>query len=97
LILMPESAQKSLNSFTVNGVPLSMIMLFGTPNMYMISLINSTALAVVMEAAGFALTHFVNLSTTTKMCLNPSFSFLKGPTISSPHVEKDQVMGMVYN
>jgi hypothetical protein len=37
----------------------------------------------------------VNLSTTMKMCVNPPLAFLKGPTKSSPHVEKGQVIGMV--
>jgi hypothetical protein len=72
-----------------------MIMLLGTPNLYMISLMNSTALAAMIEAAGFALIHFVNLSTATKMCVNPPLAFLNGPTKSSPHVDKGQVIGMV--
>jgi hypothetical protein len=42
------------------------------------------------------LIHFVNLSTATKMCVNPPLAFLKGPTKSSPNVEKGQVIGMVY-
>jgi hypothetical protein len=49
---------------------------------------NSTAFIVVMEAAGFALTHFVNLSIAMNMCVNSPFAFLKGPNKSSPHVEK---------
>jgi hypothetical protein len=65
--------------------------------MYMISLMNSIALAAVVEAVGFASTHFVNLSTATKMCINLPFAFLKGPTKSSPHVEKGHVMGLVCN
>jgi hypothetical protein len=60
-------------------------------------LLNSTTFAAVMEATGFASTHIVNLSTATKMCVNPPFAFLKGPTKSSLHVEKGQVMGMIYN
>jgi hypothetical protein len=63
-------------------------MLLGTPNMYMISLMNSTVLAAVIEAAGFTSIHFVNLSTVMKMCVNPPLTFLKRPTKSSPHVEK---------
>jgi hypothetical protein len=63
-------------------------MLLGTPNVYMISLINSTALAAVIEVIGFTSIHFVNLSTATKMCVNPTLAFLKTPTRSSPHVEK---------
>jgi hypothetical protein len=94
LILMPESAQKSLNSLTVNWVLLSVVMLLGTPNLYMISLINSTAMSDVMEAVGFTSIYFVNLSTTMKMCVNPP-AFLKGPTKSSPLVEKGEVIGMV--
>jgi hypothetical protein len=61
----------------------------------MISLMNSTALVAIMVAVGFTLIHFVNLSTTMKMCVNPPLAFLNGPTRSSPHVEKDQVIGMV--
>jgi hypothetical protein len=95
LILMRESAQKSLNFLTVNWVLLSVIMLLGTPNLYMISLMNSTTLAAIMEATGFTSIHFVNLSTVTKMCVNPHLAFLKGPTKSSPYVEKGQVIGMV--
>jgi hypothetical protein len=95
LILMPESAQKSLNSLTVNWVPLSVIILLGMLNMYKIYLMNSTALATVIEASDFTLIHFVNLSNATKICVNPPLAFLKGPTKSSPHVEKCQVIGMV--
>jgi hypothetical protein len=63
-------------------------MLLGMTNLYMVSLMNSTAFAAVMEAADFASTHFVNLSTATKMCVNPPFAFLKGPTKFSPQVKK---------
>jgi hypothetical protein len=56
---------------------------------------NSTALAVVIDASGFALIHLVNLSTTMKMYVNPPLAALKGPTKSSPQVEKGQVIGMV--
>jgi hypothetical protein len=70
-------------------------MLLGMPNRYVICLMNSTALAAVMEAAGFASIYLVNLSTATKMCVNPPLDFLNGPTKSSPHVEKGQVICMV--
>jgi hypothetical protein len=46
----------------VNWVPLSVIILLGTPNLYMISWMNLTTFAAVIEAAGFTSTHFVNLS-----------------------------------
>jgi hypothetical protein len=61
----------------------------------MISLMNSTTLAAIMEATGFTSIHFVNLSIATKMCVNPHLAFLKGPTKSSPYGEKSQVIGMV--
>jgi hypothetical protein len=72
-------------------------MLLGTLNWYMISLINFTTLAVVIEAASFTSIHFVNLSTTTKICVNPPLAFLNQPTRSSLNVEKGQVIGMVWS
>jgi hypothetical protein len=61
----------------VNWVPLLVIMLLGTSNKYMISLMNSTVLAVVIYIADFASNYLVNLSTTTKMCVNPPLTFFK--------------------
>jgi hypothetical protein len=55
------------------------------------------ALATVIEAADFTSIQFMNLSTAMKICVNPPLAFLNGPTKSSPHVEKGQVIGMVYN
>jgi hypothetical protein len=60
----------------------------GTPSQYMISLTNSTALGTVMEAADFALIHLVNLSTTTKTCVDPPLVFLNGPIKTRPHAKK---------
>jgi hypothetical protein len=97
LILIPASAQKYLNSLVVDWVPLSVIILLGTSNWHMISQMNSTALVAIIEAASFALIHLVNLSTTTKMCVNPHLAFLNGSTRSSPHVEKGQVIGMLWS
>jgi hypothetical protein len=61
----------------------------------MIAQMNSMALAAIMEAVSFTSIHLVNLSTATKMCVNPLLAFLKGPTRSSLHVEKGQVISMV--
>jgi hypothetical protein len=77
---MHVCVQKSLNSLAVNWVPLLVIMLLGTPSPYMISQMNSTTLATIMEAPDFALIHLVNLSTTMKMRVNPPFAFLIGPS-----------------
>jgi hypothetical protein len=68
----------------------------------MISQMNYMALAAVMEAVSFTLIHLVNLSTAmkmcaTKMCVNLPLAFLKGPTRFNPHVEKGQVIGMVWS
>jgi hypothetical protein len=43
----------------------------------MVSLMNSTALATVIEVASFTSIHFVNLSTAMKICVNPPLAFLK--------------------
>jgi hypothetical protein len=51
------------------------IMLLGTPNLYMISLMNSTALVAVIEATCFSSIYFMNLSTAMKMCVNPPLAF----------------------
>jgi hypothetical protein len=72
------------------------MMLLGMPEWYMISEMNSNALVAVMEAADFALIHLVNLSTATKMCVNPLLAFLNGPTKLSPHNEEGYVTSMVY-
>jgi hypothetical protein len=53
-----------------------MIILLRTPNMYMISLMNSTTLDDVIEATFFTSIHFVNLSTAIKMCVNTHLTFL---------------------
>jgi hypothetical protein len=63
----------------------------------MISLMNSTTLEAVMEAAGFASIYLVNLSTTMKMCVNSPLAFLNRPTRSSPYVEKGQMIGMIWS
>jgi hypothetical protein len=66
------------------------------PNLYMISLINSTTLAAVIEAVGFTSIHFMNLSTTMKICVNSPLAFLKEPT-KQPLCGESHVIGMVYS
>jgi hypothetical protein len=39
----------------------------------------------------------VNLSIATKTCVNPPFAFLNGFTKFRPHIEKGQVIGMVWS
>jgi hypothetical protein len=50
----------------------------------MISKMNLTAFAAIMEATGFSSIYLVNLSTVTKVCMNLTLAALKGPARSSP-------------
>src|SRR3954469_1155093 len=93
---MPSSSQKFLNSAAVKFVPLSVMMLCGTPNLKMIDLMKLTAVSAVELVMGTASKHLVNLSTATIRCVLPPFDdFLRGPTMSSPHVANGQDSGMV--
>src|SRR3954465_8197414 len=93
---MPSSWQKLWNSFEVKFVPLSVMMLCGTPNLKMIDLMKLTAVRAVELVIGTASIHLVNLSTANIRYVRPSFvDFLSGPAMSSPQVENDQDSGMV--
>ena len=77
-------------------VPLSVMMLCGTPNLKMIDSMNLTAMRAVELVIGAASIHLVNLSTATRICVLPPFEdFFRGPTMSSPQVAKGQDNGMV--
>src|SRR3954470_114836 len=93
---MPSSWQKLWNSFDEKFVPLSVMMLWGTPNWKMIDLMKLTAVRAVELVIGTASIHLVNLSTATRRCvLLPFEDFLRGPTMSSPQVAKGQDNVMV--
>src|SRR3954465_14187361 len=93
---MPSSSQKFWNSAAVKFVPLSVMMLCGTPNLKMIDLMKLTAMRVVEVVIGTASIHLVNLSTATSRCVLPPFDdFLSGTTMSSPQVVNCQDSGMV--
>src|SRR3954463_7805166 len=84
---MPNSSQKFWNSAAVKFVPLSVMLLCGTPNLKMIDLMKLTAVRAIELVIGTASIHLVNLSTTTSRFVRPPFEdFLSGPTMSSPHV-----------
>src|SRR3954465_5506050 len=96
MILMPSSSQKFWNSTAVKFVPLSVIMLCGTPNLKMIDLMKLTAVVAVELVIGTASIHLVNLSTATSRCVLPPLDdFLSGPPMSSPLGGKGQGNGMV--
>src|SRR3954467_3132365 len=93
---MPSSWQKFWNSAAVKFVPLSVIMLCGTPNLKMMDLMKLTVVRVVELVIGTASIHLVNMSTATSRCVRPPFDdFLSGPTMSIPQVENGQDNGMV--
>src|ERR1041384_1759555 len=68
--------------------PLSAMMLWGYPNLYMIFFKNFSAVAASHLLTGSASTHLVNFSTSTSMWVFLFADLLKGPTISSPHTAK---------
>src|SRR3954467_15164639 len=93
---MPSSSPKLWNSAAVKFVPLSVMMLCGTPNLRMIDLIKLTVVRAVELVMGTASIHLVNLSTATSRCVLPPFDdFLSGPTMSSLHVANGQDSGIV--
>src|SRR3954468_20656212 len=93
---MPSSSQKFWNSSAVKFVPLSVMMLCGTPNLKIIDVIKFTAVRAVELVMGTASIHLVNLSTPTSRCVLPPFDdFLSGPTMSSPQVVNGHDSGMV--
>src|SRR3954465_8654355 len=93
---MPSSSQKFWNSAVVKFVPLSVMMLCGTPNLKMIDLMKLTVVSVVELVMGTASIHLVNLSTATSRCVLPPLDdFLSGTTMSSPQVAKGHNSGMV--
>src|SRR3954471_8952960 len=95
---MPSSSQKFWNSAALKVVPLSVMMLCGTPNLKMIDLIKLTDVRAVELVMGTASIHLVNLSTATNRCGLPPFDdFLSGPTMSSPHVANGHDSGMVFS
>src|SRR4051794_14537132 len=93
---MPNYSQKFWNSAAVKFVPLSVMMLCGTPNLKMIDSMKLTAVRDVELVMGTASIHLVNLSTATSRCVLPPFNdFLSGPTMSSPQLTNGQDSCMV--
>ena len=64
---MQLSWQKSQNSDPVKEKPKSVMTRLGTPNLCVISSMNSAALAADMDEIDFTSIHFVNLSMATNM------------------------------
>src|SRR3954463_6978335 len=93
---MPNTSQKFWNYAVVKFVPLSVMMLCGTPNLKIIDLMKLTVVRVVELVIGTASIHLVNLSTATSRCVLPPLDdFLSGPIMSTPQVANGQDSGMV--
>src|SRR3954469_6337933 len=95
--LMCFSWQNLAKAPSAKFVPLSVIILCGYPYLDIISLRNFTVMDPSHFFIGFTSIHFVNLSTITNMWVIPPRAGLNGPTISKPHTENGQVMGIVFN
>ena len=80
----------------MNCVPLSVMILLGTPKRQTNPLKNLTADCDVTLLTGSTSGHFVNLSMATYKYSEPPAARGKGPKISSPQTEKGQERGIVW-
>src|SRR3954469_1387392 len=76
-------------------VPLSVMMLCGSPYRLAMSATNLTAVGPSSFLIGLASIHLVNLSTATRRCVMPPLAVLNGPTMSSTHTANGHVIGTV--
>ena len=84
-----------MNVRLVNCVPLSVMILLGTPKRQTYPLKNLTADCAVTFLTGSTSSHFVNLSMATYKNSKPPVARGKGPKISSPQTENGQDRGIV--
>src|SRR3954467_9321878 len=92
---MPECDAYRASAPFAKFVPLSVMILFGTPYLIVISTMNLTAVSPSSFLIGLASIHLVNLSTATNRCVMPPLVDLNGPTMSSPHTANGHVIGIV--
>ena len=79
----------------VNCVPLSVMVLLGTPKQHTSPLKNLMADCAVTFLTGSTSGHFVNLSIVTYKSSKPRTAEGKGPSMSSPQTENGQERGIV--
>src|SRR3954467_6392638 len=91
------SEQNCLNSPELKFDPLSVMMSSTSPKRCIIPRIKLTAVAEFKLFIGLASIHFVNLSTATRICVNPDVPVLNGPIMSNPHTAKGHARGIVFN
>src|SRR3954468_12018932 len=78
-------------------VPLSVMMLLGTPYLHMMLAMNRTAVGPSSFLIGRDSIHLVNLSMATRRCVMPPRAFLNGPTISRPQTANGHAIGIVFD
>src|SRR3954462_11457339 len=92
---MPDCDAYRASAPFAKFVPLSVMILFGTPYLTVISTTNLTAVGPSSFLIGLASMHLVNLSTATNKCVMPPLDVLNGPTMSNPQTAKGQVIRIV--
>ena len=75
--------------------PRSVMIVFGKPNLWSISLMNSTARSYEIFLIGLTSIHLVNLSTATRMCVKPPGAVGSGPIMSRLQQANGHDGGMV--
>src|SRR3954468_22969776 len=91
---MPDCDAYRASAPFAKFVPLSVMILFGTPYLTVMSITNLTAVGPSSFLIGLASIHLVNLSTATNKCVMPPLAVLNGPTMSNPHTANAQLGGL---
>src|SRR3954470_9448490 len=92
---MPDWDAYRANAPFAKFVQLSTKILFGTPYLTIISIMNLTVVGPSSFLIGLASIHLVNLSTATNKSVMPPLAVFNGPTMSNPHTANGHVIGMV--
>src|SRR3954470_8344632 len=93
---MPYSNAYRASAPFAKFVPLSVMMLFGTPYLHTMSATNQTAVGPSRFLIGWSSIHLVNLSMATRRCVMPPRAVLNGPTISRPQTANGHAIGIVF-
>ena len=93
--LLPRSSTYCMKAWLVNYVPLSVMILLGTPKWHTSPLKNLMAYCAVTFLTASTFGHFVNLLIATYKYSKPPTARGKGPNMSSPQTEKGQERGVV--
>lgn len=75
----------------VKPVPLSVMIFWGTPNLCVMLEMNLIIVSASTFITVLAPIHFVNLSVVTRRNLKLPGIVVRGPTLSSPHIENGHI------